>query len=315
MLGCVASMIFFRIFPPAWVGRFCVAAAAVSLFAACTAKQESASQPVAKQEIKAEIFVSVRPLRMIVEAIAGDRWSVVEVLPSGASPHTYEPRPSDLKRALSGIAFLFVAPSLDGWASKIEHARRIEVLPFLPREARQEFHDPHHSLTPTLDPHFWTDPLAVKAILPNLTEALCGVDPDSCAQLLLGSVRFASELDALDREARSVLAGVKGSAVLLFHPSFLYMLKRYDLRLAGVIELSPGKEPSPRELKRLVEEVRRLKVKAVFSEPQFSKRPAEVIGESTGIPVAELEPYGLSTSQDYATFFRSNLQALAGALK
>jgi zinc transport system substrate-binding protein len=124
--------------------------------------------------------------------------------------------------------------------------------------------------------------------------------------------RFAVELDDLDRRLGEILSPVRGAAVVLHHPSVRYLLNRYGLRLLRVIEESPGKEPSPRYIQDLVNEMKAAGVKAVFNEPQLALRPVEVIAEAAGVPVKTLDPLGGEPGREtYSELLLFNAKALA----
>ncbi|HMZ51480.1 MAG TPA: metal ABC transporter substrate-binding protein, partial [Candidatus Sumerlaeota bacterium] len=92
--------------------------------------------------------VTVQPLRMIVAELAAGRAEVVAIIPPGASPHTYEPRPSDLKAVRDAKFFLSVAENLDSWAARLPNEHSARAMDLLPESARQSFpetaeHDHH----------------------------------------------------------------------------------------------------------------------------------------------------------------------------
>lgn len=240
---------------------------------------------------------SIGPLAAILDELTSPRARVECILPPGASPHTYSTRPSDLRKIERGALF-WVAPQLDGWAERLPAARKIEVLSLLPEPYRlgwgglhadHEHGDRNHA-TGDIDPHFWTDPLAIKAILPALVSKLSEIDPAGAQLYQSNAKRMGVRLDALHAELAKTLAPVRGRPVVLFHPSFRYLLRRYGLTLAAVIEPAPGKEPGPRGIMQLVARVKAAKARALFTEPQLSRRVAEAVAETAGLPLLELNP-------------------------
>lgn len=239
------------------------------------------------------------PLTAILEEVVHGRAELVTILPPGASAHNFEPTPSDLAVAQKAQALFFASESLDGWAVRIPGPKRIEIFPLVPVAARRpnleagdEDHDHAASGGVSGDPHFWTDPLLVRDILPALVSQLAALDPGGAPIYRKNAEDFARRLTQLNARLAQELAPLKGRPVLLYHASFQYFLTRYGLKLAGVVELSPGKEPTPRQLKGLIDLARREKTKVVFWEPQLPKRPAEVLAESAGLQTATLDPIG-----------------------
>jgi zinc transport system substrate-binding protein len=254
---------------------------------------------------------TIHPLAAILRELVPDATRVQELVPPGASPHTFEPRPSDLRGVQSARALFFVSSELDGWAARMPAGRKIAVLDRIPPEDRL----PSAPDGKGTDPHFWTDPLTVKALLPGLLRTLCGLDRPGCAAYATGARRFRATLRSLDAEVATLLAPVRGRAVLLFHPSFQYLLARYGLVMAGSIEPSPGKEPTPKYIEEVVRTVQRLGVRSVFTEPQLPPRPAEVVAEAAHVAVHVLDPNGgVAGRETYADLIRYNARVLREAL-
>jgi ABC-type Zn uptake system ZnuABC Zn-binding protein ZnuA len=263
-----------------------------------------------KRDPRPSYLVTIPPLGAILREVVGDRATVTVLLPPGASPHTFEASPYDADAAERANALFSVYPTLDGRVSHLSSARQIRFFDLVGEEFRK-FSDEGG-----FDPHFWTDPRAVKSILPSLVKDLTELDPAGAATYEAGAKRFSAELDALDAELTATLAPVKGQAAVLFHRSMAYMLSRYGLRVAAVVEPSPGKEPTARDLENVIDRARSQKARAVFTEPQLPRRPAEVLAESTGLRLGELDAEGGGAGRDsYADLMRYNAKELARCLK
>lgn len=262
--------------------------------------------------------VTIHPVAAIMKEVVGDRAEVVCLLGSGASPHTYAPRPSDARKVQGASALVYVGKGLDTWAAGFSAARKIELMGLLPAEYRLRMAEHGHGGhgDGVSDPHFWTDPLAVKAMLPVLVEVLCELDPDGGETYRTNAETFSGELDALHAELQRTLQPVKGEAVFLFHPSLRYFLKRYGLEMAGVVEPFPGKEPTAEYIRKMKRVVAERGVKAVFTEPQLPEAPARVIAEETGTGLFVLDPLGgVEGRGTYAELLRYNAKVLLEALK
>jgi len=253
---------------------------------------------------------------MILSEVVGTRGTVIDMLPPGASPHTYEPRPSDVKMVQNATVFFSVAPNLDGWASKLPAKKTRALIDFVPKDVRLHVSDGHADHGSDVDPHFWMDPFTVGRMVPGLVQYLLTVDPEGSKVYNRNGHAFLISLRRLHYETVEALNPFYGSKVALFHPSVMYLLKRYGIEAPVILEPSPGQEPSARDMARMVKTMRDLKVKAIFSEPQLPARPAEVLGEATGIPVSMLNPLGggPDTSR-YADLIRANVKSLKEALQ
>jgi zinc transport system substrate-binding protein len=167
-----------------------------------------------------------------------------------------------------------------------------------------------------VDPHFWTSPVAVQALLPALVDSLCAVDAEGCATYRANADTFATELEALDGRLSTMLRPVRHAPVMLAQPFFHYFARRYGPRVVGVVEASPAKEPSPREVQRLVTRARTAHVQAVFTQHQLPPRSAQVVAESAGLPVHTLDPLGGTEGrQRYEALLLHNATVISSALQ
>ena len=99
---------------------------------------------------------------------------------------------------------------------------------------------------------------------------------------------FIKELDTLDTDIKTLLTPHKDKAFMVFHPSWGYFAKRYDLEQIS-IEIE-GKEPKPNELVELIEEAKKHDIKIVFVAPQFSQKSAKTISKNINANVVEIDP-------------------------
>jgi ABC-type Zn uptake system ZnuABC Zn-binding protein ZnuA len=263
-------------------------------------------------------IVTIAPLGLILQEVVGERAEVHVLLQPGVSPHTYEPRPSDVSVTETAIALLYVDDSLDGWAARLPGAHKIAVFQMVPEplRLRWESGDADGHTHGDDDPHFWGDPLAVKAILSELVRELSSLDPEGAAGYEERADRFAAALDRLDVTLREQMAPVKGEPVAMFHSGWNYFLERYELEVVALVEPSPGKEATAQHIIHIAEIIRSRGVKAVFTEPQLARRPAEVVAEAGGVPVFEVDPLGgVPGRMTYEELLRANADVLIEALQ
>jgi zinc transport system substrate-binding protein len=283
--------------------------AAVLLLAAC------GGEPPSPDPEAPRFVTTIPPFEMILRPIVDGRGTVERLLAPGATPHTYDPTPSDLRATTGATALVYGAESLDGWAAGLSAPRRLVLLDLLPAGAQRAFESDGHHGTAGVDPHFWTDPLAVKQLLPVLADTLCALDAKGCSVYRANADSFATALTALDTRLRALLEPVRDQPVLLARPFFRYFLDRYGPRLLGIVELQPGTEPTPRQLKRLVDRAEATGARAVLTQEAFSERAARAVAESADIPLVPLDPLGGTAGRTtYADLLLDNARRLREAL-
>ena len=114
-----------------------------------------------------------------------------------------------------------------------------------------------------------------------------------------------------------VLAPVAGQAFLAFHDTWRYFADRYGLRQQASVHEFAGEEPTPREVAKIITDLRRSKTRAVIVEPQFSTRLAEVLSKEIGGKVTVADPLGTPADPErdkYDRLMRYNATQFVDAL-
>ena len=264
-----------------------------------------------------QYVTTIAPFEMILSPMVEGRGTVERLLEPGTSPHTYDPLPSDVRALTRASAFLYGAKSLDGWAADVPASRSIRLVGVLPPEARLHFGsiDGEGRSEGAVDPHFWTDPVAVQRLLPPLADTLCAIDPGGCSTYRANADSFATVLSALDRRLDSLTAAIRNVPVLLAQPFYRYFLHRYGPKLVAVVEPEPGVEPTPRDIERLVHRAKESGARAILSQRQLSPRAAAAVAEPTGLSFIELDPLGGTPGREtYRTLLLFNAQTLSDSL-
>jgi zinc transport system substrate-binding protein len=296
---------------------------------------------------KIPVVASIIPLGDFCRRLGGERVEVQVLIPPGASPHVFEPPPSVIAKASQARVFVYIGLGLEPWAEKllssrgtrglavVEAARGIPLL----REVAGHHHpgeapDTEKEAQPqgqgrgkdggaeieahgSANPHIWMDPVLVQEICRRLTAALIQVDPEHRLLYEANLQEYLKELEELHRQIKERVDTWRIREYVCFHPAYTYFARRYNLREVGVIEVAPGREPTPRHLQEMVASIRRYGIRVVFAEPQFSPRVAQVIAQEAGVKVLTLDPIGGRPpyGSDYLKLMRYNLAVLEEAMK
>jgi zinc transport system substrate-binding protein len=171
------------------------------------------------------------------------------------------------------------------------------------------------------NPHVWVSFEGASRQADNIAEALALAAPEKADTFRTNAETYKAALAALDEKMKSSLAPYAGTPIVTFHEAFPYFARDYKLDLVGVIAREPGTEPSARELADTIGLVRERKVKALFAEPQFPDKSAQVISRETGVKVYELDPVVTGPSEPseargaYLRAMEKNLGVLQEALR
>ncbi|RIK92212.1 MAG: hypothetical protein DCC71_24655, partial [Proteobacteria bacterium] len=268
---------------------------------------------------------TVEPIAMLVREVAGPRAAVAVLVPPGASPHTFEPKPSDVAKLAGAALVVEAGAGLDGWLRALLAATSpaparltlVDVAGVDPLPAAAHADGDGGGRHGRVDPHVWLDPIRVRdALVPALVAQLAALDPAQRAAYEAAGRDFQERLGALDAELRAALAG-RGRRFVAFHAAWRYFAQRYGLEEVGVVEEAPGEEPTPRELAALVGRARAAGVPAILVEPQLSPRVARAIAAEFGATTVLVDPNGDPSDparDGYAELLRWNAAAFARAL-
>ncbi len=269
------------------------------------------------------VVTTIFPLADFVENVVGDRLEVITLLPSGASPHTYEPTPGDIKDLAGAILLVVNGAGLDFWVEDLRPAASdslvvLDTSAALAEEglllSGDEHEDDDHG---GVNPHYWLDPVLAQKQVEAIAAALASVDPDNGDFYMDNAAGYIARLQSLDEEIKGAVQSFSSREFITFHPAWTYFAARYGLAEAAVIEEAPGKEPSVEYIMHVVDVARALKVKAIFAEPQFSTKAADAIAADSGAEVLLLDPMGgegLEGRDSYLALMRYNVAQMAEAM-
>lgn len=148
-----------------------------------------------------------------------------------------------------------------------------------------------------------------------LVRAFSRVDPEGASGYRERGDAVCAELEALHRRVEERARRWRSRTIVTFHGSFGYFAERYGLRIAAVIEPFPGREPTPRYVREVIDAIRASGARALFSEPQLDPRPARVIAAQAGVSLHQLDPVGGTEGVDtYERLVLRNVDVLDRAL-
>lgn len=250
------------------------------------------------------VFVSIPPQKYFVQKIGGDLVSVAVLVPAGADPHTYEPKPKQMAELTKCAVYFAVGIDFEkAWLPRIagtnpkmrivhtdDGIKKIIMTDHHHDKKSRHGHDRmgHHHHGGTQDPHVWLSPALVKIQAEHIFHALIDIDPDNWMRYKNNYTAFLEEIDILDAELKNLFAGRKGDRFMVFHPSWGYFAKKYDLEQVP-IEIE-GKAPKPAQLTTLIRYAREHGIRVVFVQPQFSAKSAEMISHEIGGHVVHVDP-------------------------
>ena len=248
--------------------------------------------------------VSIAPEVTFVKAIGGEKVDVSLMVQVGNSPHTYEPKPSQMTAIAKADLYFAIDVEFEHvWLPKFhslnEKMQSIDLNNGVTKITMAHGHHAHesHDEHDGKDPHIWTSPANVKIIAQNIYKSLSTIDPTNTKYYENNLNLFLDKVNNTDKQIKELLSTLKGSRkFMVFHPSWGYFAKAYNLKQIAV-EVE-GKSPKPRELVHLIKEAKEEKVNAIFTQPEFSDSSAKIIAKELHIPVVKISPMAPNWSEN-----------------
>jgi zinc transport system substrate-binding protein len=255
------------------------------ILSACGNTTQKSERPI--------LTVTLEPLRYFTEAIAGDNYEVVSMVPKGSSPESYDPTPQQLVNLSKSQAYLRIGyiGFEQAWMKKLEAncpnmkvydtSKGIDLIRDKGHWHGDHFHEGG------VEPHVWNSTQNALIIADNIYQALCELDSTHQED-------YRKRLDVLKQTIRQTDANVRtllenaDSTFLIYHPALSYFARDYGLKQVSIEE--GGKEPSPAQLKALIETCRNENVHTIFVQQEFDQRNAQLIANELGVNIVSINP-------------------------
>lgn len=248
------------------------------------------------------VVTTLFPLYDFARNVAGKTAQVELLLPPGLEPHSFEPKPADIRKINEADMFIFTGKYMEPWVEDVlkgisnDNLLVVDAsIGILPEEYsdRSEHHhvhgnaggkDGHHHEPNLRDPHIWLDFSNAQTMIENILNGFIAKDPARKREHMKNAESYASQLSALDKRFREELSACgKDTIIHGGHFAFGYLAKRYHLRyLSAYKGFSPHAEPSPGDIIALIRNLKRYKVNYVFFEELVAPNVAETISRETG---------------------------------
>lgn len=255
------------------------------ILSACGNTTQKSEKPI--------LTVTLEPLRYFTEAIAGDNYEVVSMVPKGSSPESYDPTPQQLVNLSKSQAYFRIGyiGFEQAWMKKLEAncpnmkvydtSKGIDLIRDKGHWHGDHFHEGG------VEPHVWNSTQNALIIADNIYQALCELDSTHQED-------YQKRLDVLKQTIRQTDANIRtllenaDSTFLIYHPALSYFARDYGLKQVSIEE--GGKEPSPAQLKALIETCRNENVHTIFVQQEFDQRNAQLIAHELGVNIVSINP-------------------------
>lgn len=228
--------------------------------------------------------------------------------------HDYQLTPEDMKKLEKANAFVVNGAGMEAFLDKavkqqkdmkiVDASKGIELI----KDAEGE------------NPHVWVSVSDAILQVKNIAKQLEKADPAHASAYEANAKAYIEKLEALKMEMHAEIDSLPNRNIVTFHEAFPYFAKEFNLHIAAVIEREPGSQPTPQELEETVAQIKELKIKALFAEPQYPADAAQTISRESGAKVYALDPVVTGDANEnaadaYINAMKQNAKVLREALQ
>ncbi len=289
----------------------------------CTGTPETSEVGTADEAVETvdlTVMTTILPMTQFTNAVVGDRAEVISLMPTNVDPHDFQASPADVQALASadvlvknGLEMEFFLEDLIANAENpalviIDSSEGVAVLANEEVEGHgkadghDHSHDHDHSYDHNHDhaeaghhhhgefnPHIWLDPKRAIQQVENIRDGMIAVDPEGAEIYTANAAAFIAELEALDAEISEKLAPFAGQPFVVFHDFAPYFAESYGLDTEFLVDV-PAINPSPEDVKRVVDTVQASNLKAIMTEPSAGEDSFAALANDLGVQVGLFNP-------------------------
>ncbi|MCI2429532.1 metal ABC transporter substrate-binding protein [Candidatus Acetothermia bacterium] len=290
----------------------------------CAATLAGCTNDKAQTITRPTVLATMTIIGDMVSVVGGERIEVETLLPVGIDPHTYEPRPDDVKKITRAQLVFANGLGIELWLEElIQNAGGQRPLIYLAEPLRAvAFVERAGSYAGRPDPHLWNNVEYAMRYVDEIARGLSELDPEGKEIFSQNAERYKAQLAKLHRWVLEQIqtVPVENRKLVTAHDAFRYLCERYGLEFLGAIwGIATDEDPSAEKIARLVDDLKRTRIPAVFVETTVNPRFLMQIAQDTGVKIGgtlysdSLGPPG-SAGDTYIKMMVHNVKTITEAL-
>ncbi len=252
-----------------------------------------------------QVVTTLKPIALIVEAVAQGKVNNQVLLPTGASPHDYALRPSDIEKMKNADLVIWTGPELETFLTKTLSANsnsfalmaqsNIHFMPYGEEKEEQHEHEHEHEHG-RINPHFWLGAEQAIQAAQAIANQLIQKDPENKAHYQQNVAAFVQDMTKLQVEMKQDLGPLQTQGYFVFHDAYDYFEHPLQLNQLGHFTVDPDRRPGAKTLLNIRKALKEEKAVCVFSEPQFSPAVIETVTKGSQVNIGVLDPMATEIS-------------------
>ena len=276
---------------------------------------------VAQDRIK--VVASFSILGDLVRNVGGDRVDIATLVGPNGDAHAFTPTPADARTLGAAKVVVVNGLGFEGWMMRLVKASGTKAPSIVASTGIKTLtmEDEHHPGKQVTDPHAWQSIANAKLYVANIRDGLSKADPAGRSAYEANAAAYLAKLDALDREVKAAIEKIPPGRrkIITTHDAFGYFGIAYGMEFISPEGVSTDSEPSAKDIAKIITQIRKQKIPAVFMENITDPRLMQQIAKETGARVggtlysdALSEPGGPAAT--YIDMMRNNIRELGKAL-
>jgi zinc transport system substrate-binding protein len=247
-----------------------------------------------------QVVTTFLPITIFTRAVAGDCAEVMPLMPSNVGPHDFQATPDQLMRLRHADVLVKNGLGLEVFLDKLianadnPRLRLIDSsqgIATLESAAHGHDHGPAEAKAKVdagPNPHIWLDPLRAIQQVNGIRDGLIAAQPSCSAKFTANAANYTAQLRRLDAELAQKLKPYAGKTFVTFHDFTPYFAARYQLKTNFLVDM-PEENPTPADLRRVLQQVKASGLRALLSEPQLGNSSFEALASDLGVRIGRFD--------------------------
>lgn len=301
------------------------------LLSGCDARSKT---PTSDDTDKLTVYTSIYPVYDFTQKIGGDKIKVINIVPAGSQPHSFEPSTQTVAKLSKAKLFIYNGAGMEHYLPKLSQTlantgvklvNTSQLIHLIPTDGHQDAEEGHGDEEDEhnhgeYDPHIWLSPTRAIEQGQAIYQALAEIDPDNQAYYEANFTKFRLELEDLDSDFRETLSQCPSKDIIVSHAAFTYLTEDYGLNQVSLMGINADAEPGPATLKNTVDYIKENNIPYVFWDPLDNPKLLQTLSQETGAEILSLNSLGalgekeIDAGEDYLSIMRTNLENLQKGL-
>jgi zinc transport system substrate-binding protein len=270
-----------------------------------------------------QVVTTFLPMTQFTQAVVGDRAEVVQLLPTTAAPHDYQASPEDVRKLADADVLVENGMELEAFLDDlvknaanpqlkiIDSSKNVTPISTAAGVGKEP---DHHGES---NPHVWLDPKRAMQQVASIRDGLIAADPAGKNIYTANAAAYIQQLNELDAEFTKALQPYSGKTFVAFHDFAPYFAQSYNLTAQFLVDI-PEENPSPNDVKRIIDTVKSTQLKTLLTEPQAGQDAFSALAKDLNVKVSPFDPMETGGAEAmepgyYITTMRANLKSLESA--